>query len=113
MSNKPRLVKDYERLSDDILEQIKLTYPEGFYHHLISFTNKEGVKVNALSFEADEIYYLVRMTKQEATLLIEENDDYDDDGYLKEDIKLDLEEKHLDLDEIEENEDPSDIKEDQ
>ena len=71
-SSKPRLVKDYEKLSDDIIEQIKLTYPEGFSHRLISFTNKEGAKVSALPFETDEIYYLVRMTKQEATLIIDE-----------------------------------------
>lgn len=107
-SSKPRLVKDYEKLSDDIIEQIKLTYPEGFSHHLISFTNKDGAKVSALPFETDDIYYLVRMTIQEANLIIEEDDDYDDDGYLKEDIKVDLEEKHVDFEDIEEGEEPED-----
>lgn len=107
MSNgKPRVVKDYEKLSEDIQQQIKLTYPEGFSHHLISFTNKEGAKVSALPFETDETYYLVRMTKQEATALIEDDDDYDDDGYLREEIKLDYEEKHLDIDDLEEEEEP-------
>lgn len=107
-NSKPRLVKDYEKLSDDIIEQIKLTYPEGFSHHLISFTNKEGAKVSALPFETDEIYYLVRMTIREANLIIEEDDDYDDDGYLKEDIKVDLEEKHIDIEDIDEDEEPED-----
>ncbi len=109
-SSKPRLVKDYEKLSDDIVEQIKLTYPEGFSYHLISLTNKECAKVSALPFETDEVYYLVRMTKQEANLIIEEDDDYDDYGYLKEDIKLDLEEKHIDFEDIDEDEEPSEEK---
>lgn len=109
MSNgKPRVVKDYEKLSEDIQQQIKLVYPEGFSHHLISFTNKEGVKVSALPFETSETYYLVRMTKQEATALIEDDDDYDDDGYLREEIKLDYEEKHLDIDDLEEEEEQDD-----
>jgi len=107
MSNgKPRVVKDYEKLNEDIQQQIKLAYPEGFSHHLITFTNKEGVKVSALPFETDEIYYLVRMTIQEATALIEEDDDYDDDGYLREEIRLDYEEKHLDIDDLDEEDEP-------
>lgn len=107
MSNgKPRVVKDYEKLSEDIQQQIKLAYPEGFSHHLISFTNKEGAKVSALPFETDETYYLVRMTKQEATALIEDDDDYDDDGYLREEIRLDYEEKHMDIDDLDDDEEP-------
>lgn len=105
-NSKPRLVKDYEKLTDEIQEQIKLAYPEGFSLNLISFTNKEGVKVSALPFETDEAYYLVRMTKQEATAIIEDDDDYDDDGYLREEIKLDLEEKHLDFDDLTDEEMP-------
>jgi hypothetical protein len=103
---KPRVVKDYEKLPEEIQQQIKLAYPEGFSHHLISFTNKEGAKVSALPFETEEKYYLVRMTKQEATALIEDDDDYDDDGYLREEIRLDYEEKHLDIDDLEEDEEP-------
>ena len=113
MSNgKPRVVKDYEKLTEDIQEQIKLAYPEGFSHHLISFNDKEGFKVSALPFETEEKYYLVRMTKQQATELIEDDDDYDDDGYLKEEIKMDLEEKHIDLENLDESEEPSETKED-
>ena len=107
-TGKPRVVKDFEKLTEDIQEQIKLTYPEGFYHHLISFTDKEGYKVSALPFETEEKYYLVRMTKKQATELIEDDDDYDDDGYLKEDIKLDYEEKHTDLDDLDEADEPED-----
>lgn len=94
--SKPRVVKDYEKLDPSVQEQIKLEYPEGFEDNLISFTNKEGKKVSALPFEAEDKYYLVRMTILEAQQLIEDDDDYDDNGVLKDDIKEEYEEKHLD-----------------
>jgi hypothetical protein len=107
--NKPRVIKDYEKLNPEIQEQIKLVYPYGFSHHLISFTNKEGKHVSALPFETDEKYYLIRMTVREAEILIEQDDDYDFDGSLKESVKEDYENKYADLeyltDQIEEEKD--------
>ncbi len=100
---KPRVVKDYAKLEPNVQEQIKLEYPDGFEDNLISFTNKEGNKVSALPFEAEDKYYLVRMTISEAQQIIEEDEDYDDDGQLREDIKEEYEEKHL-----EDNEDDAD-----
>lgn len=95
---KPRVIKDFEKLDEAIQEQIKLEYPDGFSTNLITFTNKDGLKVSALPFETEEKYYLVRMTVQQAIDIIEDDDDYDDEGYLKEDIKLDFEEKYSDED---------------
>lgn len=71
--NKPRIVKDYEKLDSTTQEMIKLAYPYGFEDHLVSFTNSEGRKVSALPFETDEKYYLVRMTIAEAQIIIEED----------------------------------------
>jgi hypothetical protein len=93
-AQKPRVIKDFEKLDTSIQEQIKLNYPEGFYSHLISFTNREGNKVSALPFETEDKYYLVRMTVQQALDIIEDDDDYDEDGLLKEGIKLDFEDKY-------------------
>lgn len=98
-SSKPRVVKDFEKLDGVIQEQIKLEYPEGFSRNLVSFTNKEGLKVSALPFETEEKYFLVRMTVQQAIDMVEDDEDYDDEGYLKEDIKLDFEEKYTGEDE--------------
>jgi DNA-directed RNA polymerase subunit delta len=86
MNPKKRIVKDYENLPDDILTRIKLQYPHGFAQHLISYVNKEGKKVSALPFETEDIYYLVRMTIQEARQIIADDDDYDSDGNLREDF---------------------------
>lgn len=93
-STKPRVVKDYDKLDTAIQEQIKLAFPLGFEDHLVSFTNKDGNKVSALPYEAEDKYYLVRMTVSEAQQIIEDDDDYDEDGNLREDIQEEYEEKH-------------------
>lgn len=92
MSNdKPRVVKDYAKIDKQVKQQIKLFYPEGFEEHLIKFKNKEGNTVSALPFETEDRYYLVRMTVNQAQEIIEEDDDYDDEGFLKDDIKEEYE----------------------
>ena len=102
-NSKPRIIKDYEKLDESIKEQIKLVYPNGFSQRLISFTNKDGLLVSALPFETDDKYYLVRMTSQEAIDIISEDDDYDDDGTLKDESREAYEDKYSDLDYIPEN----------
>ena len=94
--DKPRVIKDFDALDVAIQEQIKLHYPEGFYEHLIRFPNKEGKLVSALPFETDEKYYLVRMTIAQAQEIIEDDDDYGDDGMLRDEVKDEYEEKYDD-----------------
>ena len=96
---KPRVVKDYDKLDDAIKEQIKLAYPHGFTPSLVKFKNREGNMVSALPFETEEKYYLVRMTITQAKSIIEDDDDYDDLGLLKDEIKEEYEEKYTELDE--------------
>ncbi len=98
MSQKPRVIKDYEKLDEGIQQQIKLAYPLGFDEHLISYKDREGRRVSALPFETDDRYYLVRMTKMEARQIISDDDDYDDDGSLKEDVKESYSDKFSDVD---------------
>lgn len=98
--SKPRLVKDYDKVDESVIQQIKLKYPEGFEQHLVKFQNKEGKTVSALPFETDTIYYLIRMTISEAQEIIEEDDDYDDEGFLREDVREAYEE-NLEFDEEE------------
>ena len=102
--SKPRVIKDFDKLDVSIQEQIKLQYPLGFSKHLITFKNAKGEMASALLFETEEVYYLVRMTKQKARDIIEKDDDYDDDGILKDEVRLDYSEKYEneDLEEIEE-----------
>lgn len=101
--NKPRVIKDFNKVEPEIQEQIKLVYPYGFSDHLITFTNKDGLLVSALPFETDDKYYLLRMTEKEAIKIIEMDEDYDDDGNLKQAVKDEYEDKYADLDYLSDN----------
>ncbi|PPK84241.1 hypothetical protein CLV84_4010 [Neolewinella xylanilytica] len=109
--SKPRVIKNYDKLDDELLEQIKLNYPNGFERNLIRFTDVNGKIASALPFETPEKYYLIRMTKSEAQLIIEDDDDYDDDGILTDEAREEygdkyddeIEEADIDLDELAED----------
>ena len=92
--SKPRVIKDYTKLDQSILEQIKLAYPYGFEDHLITFVNAQGKNISALPFEAEDRYYMVRMTADQAIEFIEDDDDYDTDGQLIDEVKEVYEERH-------------------
>lgn len=98
--NKPRVVKDYEKLYDSVIQQIKLQYPRGFEDHLVKFVNGEGKNVSALPFETDEVYYLVRMTILEAQGIIDDDEDYNDEGLLRDDVREEYEENLEDEEEL-------------
>lgn len=94
---KPRVIKDFSKLDLDIQEQIKLTYPTGFFEHLISYVDKDGNERWALPFETEEKYYMVRMTVSEAKKLINDDEDYDDNGVLRNDVQELYQEKYNDI----------------
>ena len=83
---KKRVVKDYNALTEEIVHLVKNKYPSGYADHLVSYNDKEGKKVSALPFETDDTYYLIRMTVLEARRIVKEDDDFDDEGQLKEEI---------------------------
>ncbi|MDF1695133.1 MAG: hypothetical protein P1U56_04850 [Saprospiraceae bacterium] len=96
--NKPRLIKNYESLTEEVQEQIKLVYPKGFSKHLITFKNREGQIQKGLPFETEDFIYLIRMTEAKANALIEGDDDYDENGRLKKKVKAEYEDKYEDDD---------------
>lgn len=87
---KKRIVIDYEKLPEETLNRIKIEYPDGFEDNLVTFTNAQGLYVSALPFETEEVYYLIRMTEKEARRIIKDDDDYDDDGKLRDDFEDDV-----------------------
>lgn len=103
-NNKLRVIQDYDKLSEDIQEQIKLVYPEGFSQHLIKFNNARGEKVSALPFETFDKIYMVRMSVHKAIQIIEDDMDYDEEGNLRESKKEKYEDKYDDIDYLSENE---------
>ena len=98
--NKPRIIKDYNKLDKALQEQIKFVYADGFADRLIHFFDKDGIKVSALPFETENMYYMLRMTKNEAIRIVDEDDDFDDAGSLKSEVKQDYEDKYADLEHI-------------
>ena len=86
MTTKKRVIKDYELLSEEIKARIKISYPRGFAQNLVKYTDRNGKIVSALPFDTEEVYYLVRMTIREAVQIIEEDDDYDSEGVLRDDF---------------------------
>ena len=105
---KIRIIQDYEKLSQELQEQVKLVYPEGFSQHLIKFTNKNGDEVSALRFETFEKIYMIRMTRILARQLMDDDDDFDDDNNLKIAIKDLYEEKHSEVEYLTENDNYND-----
>lgn len=83
---KKRVVKDYNALTEEITRLVKNRYPSGYSESLVTYTDKDGKKVSALPFETDDTYYLIRMTILEAKRIVKEDEDFDDDGQLKEDL---------------------------
>lgn len=92
--NKPRVVTSFEKISTSLQEQIKLEYPYGFSQSLISFNDKEGNRVSALRFETEEKIYLIKMTPSLAEQLIDDDEDYDDEGQLTDDAREAYEDKY-------------------
>lgn len=90
--NKPKIIKSYDKLSKELLEQLKLTYPRGFARHLVSFSDHKGVRQKGLPFETEDKYYLIKMSSIRAKNIIADDSDFDDDGNLKTKVK----EKYID-----------------
>lgn len=106
-SNKPKVIKSYENLSQEVLEAIKLHYPNGFKKNLISFIDREGKFKKALPFETNEFYYLVKMTEAKAAKIIDDDDDYDEDGILKDKSRKKFEDNE-EIEEVKHEDLPSD-----
>lgn len=102
--NKSRIIKDFDKVDTEIQEQVKLVYPEGFSQHLIEFKNRDGETVSALPFETDDKVYLLRMSVRRAKQIIEDDEDYDDEGNLKEYIKEKYEDDYSEIEYLTDNE---------
>ena len=111
--DKKRIVKDYDKLPEDVLIRLKQQYQFGFADNLISFVNKDGNKVSALPFETEDIYYLIRMTISQANKIIADDDDYDKEGNLKEEFTSNIPDEDLgNVEEEEDNDDDDDLDDD-
>ena len=58
---KKRVIKDYSNLPEEIREQLRAKYPQGFSNDIITFFNKDKQLISALSYDTEEISYLIKM----------------------------------------------------
>jgi len=101
--NKPKIIKRYENVSEELLEQIKLTYPRGFARYLVSFSDGKGGRQKGLPFETEDKYYLIKMSRAKAKGIVEADDDFDEDGNLKTKVRDKYIDNQDDLDFLESN----------
>lgn len=91
--NKPKVIKNYNQLDKHLQQQIKLVYTDGFADNLIHFFDKNGHTTTFLPFETEDKYYMLKMTESEAVAIVDDDDDYENDGFLKESAKQLYEDK--------------------
>ena len=106
MEAKKRVVKDYDKLPEEVINLLKIEYPRGFVKNLVKYTNKDGKQISALPYEAEDMYYLIRMSAMEARQIILDDDDYED-GILRDDFEGD-DDKTDNLDDIDDIDDVAD-----
>lgn len=97
-TNKLRVIQDFDKVSTEIQEQIKLLYTEGFSQHLIEFKNRHDETVSVLPFETDDKFYMIRMSVKKAEQIINDDEDYDDEGVLKDHIKEKYADEYSEID---------------
>ncbi|MBE14938.1 MAG: hypothetical protein ABNH00_10615 [Dokdonia sp.] len=76
--NLKRIIVDYSKLTDHILDLLVTKYPDGYSDFdIISFKNKEGVTVDCVEVLTADTLYLVKVSKRLAVAM----EDYEDDAY--------------------------------
>jgi len=58
---KKRVIKDFRNLSEVIREAIREKYPFGYVNDLITFSDRDKHIISALSYETEDISYLIKM----------------------------------------------------
>lgn len=81
-NSKPRIIKDYDKLPEEVKEQILATYPQGFAEKLIQYPNKDGNLVSALPFETEDKVYLVKISIEDVRVVYADSE-FDDDDDIK------------------------------
>ena len=71
-----RIIVDYSKLTNDILDLLVEKFPEGYsYNDIITFPNSKGEIIKAVEVKTEDTFYLVKISQK----LEETMDDYDAD----------------------------------
>ena len=83
-----RVIVDYNKLNDDILNLLVTSYPDGYNtSDIISFKNQYNEMIECVEVRTDDTIYLVKVSKK----LIAAMEDFElDENY---DLDIDIEER--------------------
>lgn len=65
-NSKPRIIKSFDKLDDELKKKVKEVYPYGFSDNLVSFSHPDGRIISALPFETDDASYLLRFSVKDS-----------------------------------------------
>lgn len=85
-----RVIVDYIKIPEDILQKLVEKYPNGYNNRdIVAFTNAKGERVEAVELRTDDTCYLVKVSQK----LEDKMDDFefDDDDDLEDNLSDDLE----------------------
>ncbi|MFY7811619.1 MAG: DNA primase [Flavobacterium sp.] len=108
-----RIIVDYAKLTQEILDLLVEKYPDGYEEiDIVRFKNIQNELIEAVEVRTEDTIYLVKISKKLQDRMINYDDDFDLDlppeGLVK-DIAKDIEEEEED----EEEEDDDSIKKDE
>jgi hypothetical protein len=95
-TSKPKVIKDFDKLSEEMQEKMTELYPNGFTESIIRFTDKDGKYFSAVPFETEDRYYLIRLSS--LNYVRPKIKDDSDDVEEKEDAEDGNGDKYTDLD---------------
>jgi hypothetical protein len=62
-TNKPKVIKDFEKLTIEMQEAVENLYPDGYHDFLVKFADKDGKYIHAIPYETEDRYYLIKLPK--------------------------------------------------
>jgi hypothetical protein len=97
-----RVIVDYQKLNNEILELLVAKYPDGYDDYdTISFKNAQNELVECVEVKTEDTLYLVKISKRLVTAMADfENDDDDSD-----DENSDGDDEIKDIDSLEKEDD--------
>lgn len=88
--SKPRSVKSYKNLPEEVKAEIFVKFPYGFDRQLITFKNPKGKFVTALPFESETAFYLIKMSRAEAQRIMLRQAEIEEMAEMQEDDSMDM-----------------------
>ncbi len=83
---KRRVIKEYNNLPVEVKQAISVDFPEGIEDALTSMIDIKGKYFQGMTFEFEDVIYLVKYTDDSKFLYGEDDDDDEDDNDDTEDV---------------------------